>query len=138
MRIIHLVLLSCVLLPLAVSSATGSEQTTPEQAYPGEVSLQATLEGKERYVMAHSNVRLYVYEKDSPGKSNCTGGCAHAWPPLTVGENDGPMGNWTVVQREDGLEQWAYKGQPVYLYYHDSASDPQGYKPSQGWHYLEP
>ena len=138
MRIKHLALLCCVLLPLTVALATGSEQPIPEKEYPGEVALKVTQEGENRYVHFPTNLRLYVYEKDSPGKSNCTEGCAHAWPPLAAGENADPLGDWIVIQREDGLKQWAYKGQPVYLRYHDSASDPQGYKPSEGWHFLEP
>lgn len=138
MRIKHFALLSCVLLPLTASSATASELPPPTEAYPVGVSLQVSPDGQSKFVQTATNVRLYVSEKDSPGKSNCTGGCAHAWPPLAAEENSNAVGDWTVLQRADGLTQWAYKGQPVYLHYHDSASDPRGYKPSEGWTFLLP
>lgn len=138
MRSNFLALLSFSLLPIMAFSATDSEQSPPEMAYPAEVSLQETMDGSFKYVLAHSNLRLYVYDQDSPGQSNCTGGCAHAWPPLPVEANSKPVGEWTVLERQDGLKQWTYKGQPVYLRYHDSVGEPQGNKPSEGWHFLEP
>jgi len=138
MRTKCLALLNSVLLLLMVSSATGSEQPPASLSSPGEVALQQTQDGTYRYVYATTNVRLYVYEKDAPGKSNCTGGCALAWPPLAAKENDQPIGDWTVIEREGGAKQWAYKGQPVYRFYHDSANDPQGYRPDDGWYFLEP
>ncbi|MEQ8207548.1 MAG: hypothetical protein RIA65_15350 [Woeseia sp.] len=138
MRTKYLALPNCVLLFLMVSSATGSEQPPSNLSSPGEVALQQIQDGTYRYVYATTNVRLYVYEKDEPGKSNCTGGCALAWPPLAAGEKDQAIGDWTVIEREGGSKQWAYKGQPVYRFYHDSANDPQGYRPADGWYFLEP
>jgi len=138
MRTKCLALLNSVLLLLMVSSATGSEQPPASLSSPGEVALQQIQDGTYRYVYATTNVRLYVYEKDAPGKSNCTGGCALAWPPLAARENDQAIGDWTVVVREDGAKQWAYKGQPVLRFYPDSANDPQGYRPVDGWYFLEP
>ena len=29
------------------------------------------------------------------------------------------MGPWTIVTRDDGLKQWAYKGKPVYAFVKD-------------------
>ena len=138
MRMKLLTLLCYSMLPLTTLVVVAAEQPPLEMAYPAEVSLQETIEGKYKYVLAHSNLRLYVYDMDSPGVSTCTGGCAHAWPPLPVEEGSQPVGEWTIVQRDDGMDQWAYKGQPVYLRYHDSVSDPQGNKPAEGWHFLEP
>jgi predicted lipoprotein with Yx(FWY)xxD motif len=50
---------------------------------------------------------LYTYDKDEPGKSNCSGLCAHFWPPLTALADAHPMGDWTVITRKDGSKQWA-------------------------------
>ena len=138
MQMKHLAVLSCGLLPLLSSLVTGSEQLPAEFEHPAEVALQQLEEGEFRYVHTATNLRLYVYEKDSPGKSNCTGGCASVWPPLLAKDDARPVGAWTLIDRDSGSRQWAYKGQPVYLRFHDSASDPQGYQPSEGWLFLEP
>ena len=80
---------------------------------------------------------LYVNENDGDGKSTCYDSCAAAWPPLAAGEEDTDVGNWTVVSREDGTYQWAYKGQPVYQRFHDSVTNPRG-DGLDGFHLLEP
>jgi predicted lipoprotein with Yx(FWY)xxD motif len=53
---------------------------------------------------------LYTFDKDSAGKSACNGPCATNWPPVLVSDTAKPMGAWSVVTRDDGLKQWAYKG----------------------------
>src|SRR5436853_643503 len=59
---------------------------------------------------------LYTFDKDAAnsGKSACNGECAKNWPPLMASKKAAPMGDWTVVTRDDGKMQWAYKGMPVY------------------------
>ena len=67
---------------------------------------------------------LYTYEKDvEPGKSECVGPCAQQWPPLSVtADADRAQGEWSVITRDDGSKQWAYRSQP--LYYSSRDSDP--------------
>jgi len=65
---------------------------------------------------------LYTFARDTtPGKSVCNGPCATAWPPLPATATDKDSGDWTVVTRDDGSKQWAYKGQPLYTYAKDTA-----------------
>lgn len=65
---------------------------------------------------------LYTFDKDpaGSGKSVCNGTCATNWPPLKAGANDQPGGDFTVVTRDDGSKQWAYKGKPLYLWIKDA------------------
>ena len=68
---------------------------------------------------------LYTFARDTtPGKSACNGPCAAAWPPLPATATDKDSGDWTVVTRDDGSKQWAYKGQPLYTYVKDTAGQP--------------
>lgn len=39
--------------------------------------------------------------------------CVSKQPPALVGD-DAPVGPWTIVNRPDGLKQWAYRGKPLY------------------------
>ena len=66
-----------------------------------------------------SGMTLYTFDKDSPGKSACTGACAGNWPPYMATANAGPA-DWSVITREDDSKQWAYKGKPLYTWSKDS------------------
>ena len=63
---------------------------------------------------------LYSFDKDAGGKSACNGPCAANWPPLLAGGEAKASGDWTIVTRDDGGKQWAYKGKPVYTWTKDS------------------
>lgn len=62
---------------------------------------------------------LYTFDKDSAGKSACNGGCAVNWPPLMVTSDAKPAGEYSIVVRDDGKKQWAYKGKPLYTWIKD-------------------
>ncbi len=65
---------------------------------------------------------LYTFARDTtPGKSACNGPCVTAWPPFLADGAAKDMGDWTVVTRDDGGKQWAYKGKPLYTYAKDTA-----------------
>lgn len=68
-----------------------------------------------------AGMTLYTFDKDpaGSGKSVCMGPCAKNWPPLMATADDKPVGDWSVVTRDDGSKQWAYKGKPVYLWSKD-------------------
>ena len=63
---------------------------------------------------------LYVFDKDSGGKSACNGPCAASWPPLMAVASEKPMGDYTIITRDDGGKQWAYKGRPLYTWKNDT------------------
>jgi predicted lipoprotein with Yx(FWY)xxD motif len=64
---------------------------------------------------------LYTFDKDTAGngKSVCNGPCATSWPPLAATATDKVTGDYTIVTRDDGAKQWAYKGKPLYLWIND-------------------
>ena len=72
-----------------------------------------------------TNYPLYTFDRDEPSKSNCTGRCAAAWPPVLVDEGSA-VGDWTTLQRDDGKMQWVWRGQPVYWFANDEPSKPTG------------
>src|SRR5579859_7832581 len=67
----------------------------------------------------NKGMTLYTFDKDADGKSMCNGECAKNWPPLMASKKDKPMGDWTIVKRDDGKMQWAYKGKPAYRWAKD-------------------
>ena len=124
------------MLGLPVSAAATAQKFKAE--HPGNVALIEDSDGFT-YRHATSGFRLYVSDRDTPNKSACVGGCASAWVPLPVSTADSkPVGDWTILTRDDGKRQWVYKGRPVYTLFHDSAERPIGNGVEGKWHYLEP
>jgi predicted lipoprotein with Yx(FWY)xxD motif len=77
---------------------------------------------KDGAFVAPDGKALYTFARDSaPGKSACNGACATAWPPLMAAADAKAEGDWSVVTRDDGSKQWAYKGKPLYTYAKDSS-----------------
>jgi predicted lipoprotein with Yx(FWY)xxD motif len=64
---------------------------------------------------------LYTFDKDAAGsgKSVCNGPCATNWPPLMAASDASADGDWSIVTRDDGARQWAYKGKPLYRWIKD-------------------
>jgi predicted lipoprotein with Yx(FWY)xxD motif len=74
---------------------------------------------KGKVLTNDKGMTLYVFDKDSGGKSACNGPCATNWPPLMAAANAMPMGDYTIITRTDGSKQWAYKGKPLYNWKND-------------------
>ncbi len=89
-------------------------------------------------VMANKDGKtLYTFDKDVASKSNCNGGCATAWPPFVVANPALAGGDFSIVKRDDGAAQWAYKGKPLYFFAGDAkAGDVKGDKQGGVWHVI--
>ncbi|HYD75612.1 hypothetical protein [Ramlibacter sp.] len=88
-----------------------------------------------------NGMTLYTFDRDpaGAGKSVCNGPCATNWPPLRAESGASNSGNWTVVTRDDGSKQWAYKGKPVYYWIKDTkAGDRTGDGVNNVWRLARP
>ncbi|NLH79490.1 MAG: hypothetical protein GX458_01425 [Phyllobacteriaceae bacterium] len=74
---------------------------------------------KGKVLTTTAGMSLYTFAKDAGGKAACNGQCATNWPPLMAGADAKAMGEWTVITRDDGSKQWAYKGKPLYAWVKD-------------------
>jgi predicted lipoprotein with Yx(FWY)xxD motif len=83
---------------------------------------------------------LYTFDKDAEGKSACNGPCAANWPALKAEASDAASDGYTVIARDDGSKQWAYKGKPLYTFVKDQkAGDITGDGFLNGaWHLAQP
>jgi len=81
-----------------------------------------------------SGMTVYTFDKDSAGKSACTGPCADNWPAVKAG--DAPLSApYGSIMREDGTKQLTYKGRPLYNFVKDKkAGDKAGDKIKDMWH----
>ncbi len=82
---------------------------------------------------------LYTFTGDAGGKSACVAACAKRWPPLAATASDRPAGSFTLIVRDDGSLQWAYKGQPLYTWIKDiRPGDRGGEGFNQAWNLARP
>jgi predicted lipoprotein with Yx(FWY)xxD motif len=76
---------------------------------------------------------LYVFTKDAPGVSNCTGSCLQNWPPLTVTAGTTPTATaalgltlGTIVRADTGVTQVTLDGKPLYHWAADQSAGQTG------------
>ena len=79
---------------------------------------------------------LYVFDSDlGTSGSTCNDGCATTWPPVVV--DDAEVDNipgLSLISRDDGSSQAAFKGRPLYFYANDTASgDTNGQAVNNAW-----
>jgi predicted lipoprotein with Yx(FWY)xxD motif len=70
---------------------------------------------------------VYLWAADGSNVSKCAGGCAAAWPPVTVTGTATVAGSASAadigtIARSDGSKQVTYHGHALYYYAGDSAS----------------
>lgn len=95
---------------------------------------------KNGALVGPNGMTLYTFDRDAAGagKSACNGPCAKNWPPLLAG-SDTPTGDFTVVERDDGARQLAYKGKPLYYWVKDTQpGDRTGDGVNQVWRTAKP
>lgn len=86
-----------------------------------------------------NGMTLYSFDKDAGGKSACNGPCATNWPPLAAAADAKASGDWSVITRDDGTKQWAFKGKPLYYWAKDQkAGDRTGDGVNSVWHIVKP
>jgi len=54
---------------------------------------------KGKVLTNDKGMTLYVFDKDSGGKSACNGPCAGNWAPLMAVASAKPMGDYTIITR---------------------------------------
>jgi predicted lipoprotein with Yx(FWY)xxD motif len=117
-------------------SPSGSEYA-PAAAAP---SAAGPLAMKDGMLVNSQGLTVYVFDNDvaGSGKSVCNGKCATNWPPVQATANDKPNGPFTIVVRDDGTRQWAYKGKPVYTWPEDQEpGDKYGDGKLNLWHIVK-
>ena len=73
-------------------------------------------------LVGSNSMTLYTFAKDTAGsgKSMCNGPCATNWPPLLIDGSPTVSGDYSVITRDDGKKQLAYRGMPLYFWVKDT------------------
>ena len=106
--------LSIRMAPLALAAVLAACSSMPWSSAPAKVS--------DGVFVGSNGMTLYTFDRDAmgSGKSVCNGPCATNWPPLMADDAAKASGDWSVVTRDDGKKQWAFKGKPLYFWAKDA------------------
>jgi predicted lipoprotein with Yx(FWY)xxD motif len=111
-------LLAPLLLVVAVAGASAGTRSSATAAPVKTAAAHILVDAK--------GMTLYVYAKDTKGKSNCTGQCAQFWPPLLPAKGSkapatmaGFAGTFGEITRAGGADQLTYDGAPLYTFAND-------------------
>jgi predicted lipoprotein with Yx(FWY)xxD motif len=104
-----------------VAPISGSPFTA---AAPGSFTVMVKNDAKlGDYLVDSKGMTLYIFTQDTPGVSNCSGGCLKAWPalvaPANVAAAPGVAGKLDMITRPDGTKQVTYNGYPLYYWAKD-------------------
>jgi predicted lipoprotein with Yx(FWY)xxD motif len=117
-----------------VTSSGGSASVVLPKTADGKAATVgvANAGGLGRILVDSRGRTLYLFQKDVGTKSDCTGGCAAAWPPLRATGKPSAGTSLSAAKlgttpRSDGKPQLTYNSHPLYMYSADQkAGDTNG------------
>ena len=133
---------SSILLALVLVLALAAVATAQ-----GATTVQTATNAKLGPILVDSKgMTLYIYTKDTPNTSVCTGQCLVNWPALTVPAGTTPTGatgisgKFATITRTDNQQlQVTYNGAPLYYYINDKAAgDVTGQNVGTVWFVVNP
>ncbi|HWR26351.1 MAG TPA: hypothetical protein VN316_00580 [candidate division Zixibacteria bacterium] len=111
-------------------------------AKPDYTIFIADKDNKKFMVDAHGNT-LYNFTRDTPGVSNCTGGCLKVWPVFYAENIVAPSlinaSDFGVITNSEGSRQVTYRQMPLYYYINDTKrGDTNGEGLNNAWFIIAP
>lgn len=128
----------------ATTAASGGASATTAAAASGTATLQLADIAGHKVLTNSAGKAVYLYTKDSGGTSACSGGCATAWPVVSVtGKPVGGPGldqeDLATINRPDGTVQVTFYGHPLYLFAGDTkAGEANGQGSGSVWYLVGP
>jgi predicted lipoprotein with Yx(FWY)xxD motif len=122
----------------ALANGHGGDAAAPPETTTAPARIVLTRQGLR--LVDLKGMTLYTYERDSSGKSsNCNGTCTETWTPLSAPADAKPIGDFTVIDRNDGTKMWAYRYRPLYTSPADTApGDANGNATTLQWRVARP
>lgn len=98
---------------------------------PDDISIREVEDAGGLAFVNGSGLTLYAYKGAKGGEESVD---AATWKPLRAPELAHSIGQWSIVDRNDGVRQWTYRGMPVFTFSGDFATgDANGVGWSKDW-----
>ena len=87
-------------------------------ALPTGIAVQEVGDADGQTLVTAKGLTLYAFGGDmKKDRQSCaTGPCGDHWTPLAAPELANAVGDFTIVDRDDGIAQWAWRGRPLYTF----------------------
>ena len=107
--------------------STAGGNSAGSAAMTSSATVVAAPGSSSTFLTDNSGRSLYLFQADSMNKSNCSGACATAWPPLTTtgtptGSGGVKAADLSTITLSSGKKQVTFDGHPLYLYAGDSGA----------------
>jgi predicted lipoprotein with Yx(FWY)xxD motif len=139
-------------------AAVSKPAATMQQSYSAPVTVEVPVTGGDITINTAKNdqlgtflvdgkgMTLYLFTKDAPGKSNCSGDCLVKWPPLVASDLNmvkvGPgvdASKLGLADLADGRKIVTYRGMPLYYWVKDvKPGDTTGQNVGKVWFVVSP
>jgi predicted lipoprotein with Yx(FWY)xxD motif len=103
----------------------------PPDIPPGFKVLSSTT---GRLLVNQEEYSVYSWDGDQANTSNCTAECLSRWSPVLAPEVAAKTGEWTIVEHPSGINQWAFRGRPLYTHNNDTRTRSFDGGDVSGWH----
>src|SRR4051794_15238214 len=128
--------------PATPSMASPSSMASEPQ---GGAELKTTDSKLGKIVVDAKGMTVYYFTKDvkDSGKSNCTGECIAAWPPVLTQSDkpkvEGVTGTVGTIPTPEGKKQITINGLPIYYWVNDkNPGDTTGQDVNDVWYVVAP
>lgn len=91
----------------------------PVMPLPVGVVVQEVADAEGYVLVSEGGMTLYTFDASPNHDSACpvmSVGCAPEWVPLRAAEIAPGVGDFSVIHNDDGISQWAYKGNGLYTF----------------------
>ena len=85
-------------------------------AVPNGIQIEEILESSVLGLTDHRRHTLYVFDGSAGDEAKLS---AAGWAPLAAPAIGFPIGDFSIIARDDGTSQWAYKGKGLYTHAED-------------------
>jgi len=107
----------------STASSTSKKSSNASTVSTGATVATSSSSGYGTILTSKAGQTYYIFTADTKDKSNCTGACAKAWPPVTGTPSvSGGASSKLVgtITRSNGQKQVTYDGHPLYTFASDS------------------
>ena len=107
------------------SSSSGSTSAAGSGSSASSTVITTKTSSGGSFLTNSAGRAIYLFMADSSGKSNCSGACAAAWPPVIAAGQPTAVGgaqasDLSTITRSDGTKQVTYDGHPLYYFEGDT------------------
>lgn len=87
-----------------------------------------------RLLVNDSEYSVYTWDGDEANVSNCVRECLNNWTPVRAPQVTAGSGEWAIVKHPSGINQWAFRGNPLYTHNNDTRARSFDGSDVPGWH----